>query len=54
MTAVGYLLESAEGTMRRIVEAQRVLEAERRLNTELAFVLTRREQRQQHSRAAAR
>ena len=55
--AVSYLLESAEGTLRRIVEAQRVLEAERRLNTELgkleavlkavhmAFVLTQREQR---------
>ena len=55
--AVSYLLESAEGTMRRIVEAQRVLEAERGLNTELgkleavlkavhmALVLAQREQR---------
>ena len=33
--AVSYWLESAEGTMRRIVEARRVLEPERRLNTEL-------------------
>jgi hypothetical protein len=53
--AVIHLLESAEGTMRRIVEAHRVLEADRRLNTELgkleavliavhmAFVLAQRE-----------
>ena len=55
--AVSYFLESAEGTLRRIVEDQRVLEAERRPNAELgkleaalkavhiAFVLAQREQR---------
>lgn len=55
--AVTHLLESAEGTMRSIVAARRVLEAERPLNTELgkleavlkavhmAFVLVQREQR---------
>jgi hypothetical protein len=55
--AVIHLLESAESTMRRIVEAQRVLEAERRVNAELgkletalkavhmAFVLAQRDQR---------
>jgi len=55
--AVCYWLESAEGTMRRIVEVQRVLEGDRRLHTELgkleavlkavhmAFVLAQRDQR---------